>query len=198
MEENRKKNQKNRWVIFVIFSNIPSSPAFLPSPKCTFKTHVAPTLCYSDILYHNFLDCKLFMLVLHDAKTFWRVLHRDQRVVMLPQEQTQNTDNGQITSAVMVFRIFWFDLYSLIRQNSDWSASEHKAVDWLFPLQKGPCFKFSVIGPDNIRYKFSSSRFKNSLHLCLGHTWRGNNLYQTLVGLFFFFLLHIWIQILCL
>lgn len=155
--------------VFVqFFCNMPSSPAFQWSPKCILKTHIVPTFSSSDILYQNFLDYKPFMLVLHDNKPFWWVLHRDQRVVMMPHEHTQDTDNGQITSTVMPFRrIFWFALYSLIKQNSHWSASEHKAVDWFFALQKGLCFKSSITRLDNIRYKFFLLRFKNSLHLCL-------------------------------
>lgn len=109
---------------------------FQPCPKCPFETHIVSTFSSSDILYPNFLYYKQFMLVFHDAKPFWWVQPVGSESFQCPNGQTQDNDNGQITSTSYAFQsnlLVWCLLIN--KRNSHWSASEHRAVGWFFPLQ---------------------------------------------------------------
>lgn len=150
--------QEKNWTRYLckFFCNILSSFGFLWSPKCTFETHIVSTFSSSDILYLNFLYYKLFMLVLHDAKPFWRVLHTGSESHSdAPVDRPRTMIMVKSHPQLMPFRaIFWSDVYSLIRENSHWWASEHRTGDWFFPLQNSLCFKSSITRLDYFQYKF--------------------------------------------
>lgn len=100
----------------------------------------------------------------------------DQRLIIMPQEQAQNTDKGQITSAVTYFgRIFWFDLYSLSRK----TLTDHQLniKQWIDSFLCRKVCILKVVLQDWTTSSTSPSHWDLRIlfTFAFGHTWRGNN-----------------------